>query len=519
MKKEVFDALLRPSTYRGRIKKVKLLQTHTSWVFLTGEYAYKIKKPVDFGFLDYTTLQKRKHFCEEELRLNKLLSEDIYLDVVAITTDKGEVKIDGKGEAMEYAVKMKELPQSSIMTELLKEDKIKATVIDKIASQVAEFHRVAETSLEIEKYGKMETIEFNWEENFQQTEKLRGDLIEESLFDEIKEKVYKFMRDKEFLCSNRVREGKVRRCHGDLHSGNIFVVDDRIYIFDCIEFNLRFSCSDTTSDVAFFVMDMEFLDQKPFSDFFLDRYIIYSRDPGILRLLDFYKCYRAYVRGKVTSFKLLDKGISEKEKEEARRIAKKYFHLAHLYTRNFFKKSRLIIVMGLPGVGKSYLAEKLAIRMNAHHLRTDFIRKELTGIALEEFKGTGFEKGIYSTEMSRKTYNELFRRAEEYLLQGKTCILDATFLRNNGRNRAVDLAKKLGIEPLFIHCVCPEKVVLERMEKRSKGVSASDATPRVYFKMKEVFRPPSRRLPNLIRIDTSEDVEEVIGKLIEEEKL
>lgn len=519
MKKEFLDALLKPSTYGEGVKEVKLLQTHTSWIFLTGKYAYKVKKPVNFGFLDYTTLKKRKHFCEEELRLNRLLSKDIYLDVIPITLDKGKVRIGGKGKIIEYAVKMKELPQSSIMTNLLKEKRINSSIIDKIASQVAEFHKIAKTSLKIERYGEIEPIEFNWEENFEQTKNLRGDLIEERIFDEIKERVYRFMRDKQFLFLERINKGKVRRCHGDLHSGNIFVVDNRVYIFDCIEFNLRFSCSDTTSDIAFFAMDMEFLGQKPLSDFFLDRYILYSQDPGILRLLDFYKCYRAYVRGKVTSFKLFDKGIPEEEKREARDIAKKYFHLAHLYTRNFFKKSRLIVVMGLPGVGKSYFAERLANRINAHHLRTDFIRKELAGISLEEFKGTGFEKGIYSTQMSKKTYNELFRRAEEYLLKGKTCILDATFQKSNGRNRAVDLAKRLDIEPLFIHCVCPEKIVLKRMEKRSKEISASDATPKIYYKMREVFRPPSRRLPNLIRVDTSGDIEETIGKLIEEEEL
>jgi len=519
MRKELLCALLRPSTYGEGVKEVKLLQTHTSWVFLTGRYAYKIKKPVNFGFLNYTTLQRRKHFCEEELRLNRLLSKDIYLDVVPITLHKGEVRIKGRGKIVEYAVKMKELPQSSIMTNLLKEKRIDSSIIDKIASQVARFHQTAETSLEIEKYGRVETVEFNWEENFEQTKNLRGDLIEEKTFDEIKERVERFIRDRQFLFLERIEKGKVRRCHGDLHSGNIFIVDGKVYIFDCIEFNLRFSCSDTTSDIAFFVMDMEFLGEKPLSDFFLDRYILYSQDPGILRLLDFYKCYRAYVRGKVTSFKLFDKGISDEEKEEARDIAKRYFHLAHLYTRNFFKKPRLIVVMGLPGVGKSYLAERLARKINAHHLRTDFIRKELAGVRLEEFKGTGFEKGIYSTQMSKKTYNELFRRTEEYLLQGKTCILDATFQKDSGRNRAVDLARRLDIEPLFIHCICPEGVVLKRMEKRLKEISASDATPRVYYKMREVFKPPSRRLPNLVRIDTSEDIEKVIEELIKKERL
>jgi len=309
-----------------------MLQTHISYIFLTGRFAYKIKKPVNFGFLDFTTLDKRKFYCEEEVRLNRRLCEDMYLGVFPITSFKGSIKVNGSGNIVEYTVKMKELPQEALMSELLKKGKVSSSVIDEIARILSDFHKKAETSKEIEKYGSIDIVKFNWDENFSQTRSFIGKTIHQKDFYFIRNMVRSFLKSRRDLFELRIKEGKIRECHGDLHSGNIFVTDDRIYIYDAIEFNKRFRYSDVASDVAFLLMDLEFLGRNDLSDILLNRYLEYSGEKeDFLEVLPFYKCYRAYVRGKVTSFKINDPNISSEEKGESMRMAERYFKMSREY--------------------------------------------------------------------------------------------------------------------------------------------------------------------------------------------
>ncbi len=330
----VVDALMNPEVYDEKVLKIVHLQTHISHVFLTGEYVYKIKKPVDFGFLDFTTLAKRKHFCDRELEINRMLCPGIYLDVVPIgRSPSGDIRINSEFETVEYAVKMVQLPQESIMTELLKKGEIYKNDIDKIAGLLADFHSKAETGEGVDVYGSVEQIKANWVQNFDQTQDLRGNLLEESSFDTVKMNVLSFIEDNRELFERRVAEKKIRACHGDVHSGNIFVVreggrlySEGIYIFDAIEFNEAFRCGDIASEIAFLSMDMDFHGRDDLSAHLEKRYSEYAGD-DIAPLL-FYKCYRAYVRSKVSSFRLDDPDITEKEKEEAVALTKRYFELA-----------------------------------------------------------------------------------------------------------------------------------------------------------------------------------------------
>ncbi len=510
MDEEILRALLKPKTYGSGVTGVRMVQTHSSWVFLTGEFVYKVKKPVNFGFLDYTTLERRRHFCNEELRLNRLLAPAIYLGVVPIKNDEGRISLGGRGAVIDYAVKMKEIPQSAIMTEVLKRGEVRFATIAELAGIVADFHHRAETNSEIEKYGSIETVQFNWDENFEQTEAFKDITITSDMFAAIKTGINKFIKEHEPMFRKRLNDKKVRRCHGDLHSGNIFITDT-IYIFDCIEFNLRFSCSDTTSEIAFLAMDLDFHGRKDLSDHFVEQYIRTSRDHELVSLLDFYKCYRAYVRGKVTSFKLNDPGVKGEEKAEAVRLAKRYVDLASYYSRCLFETPKLIIVSGLPGVGKTYCAERLAQKKNWFHLKTDFIRKELAGLDIE--KHYYDRPKLYSPAMSLKTYQEMMRRAERYLRAGKSVLLDATFNKRTPRQEAFELAKRLKIKAWYIHFTCPEEVVLQRLEKRSREISASDATQEVYFKMKGNFETFGNKYKPHAIIDTTEDPEKIFEKL------
>ena len=332
LQKAVINALKRPEAYDEEVLYVKMLQTHISYVFLTGRFAYKIKKPVNFGFLDFTTLDKRKFYCEEEVRLNRRLCGDMYLGVFPITSFKGSIKVNGPGNIVEYTVKMRELPQEALMSELLKRGKVSSSVIDEIARILSDFHRKAETSKEIEKYGSIDIVKFNWDENFSQTRSFIGKTIHQKDFYFIRNMVRSFLKSRRDLFELRIKEGKIRECHGDLHSGNIFVTDDRIYIYDAIEFNKRFRYSDVASDVAFLLMDLEFLGRNDLSEILLNKYLEYSGEKeDFLEVLPFYKCYRAYVRGKVTSFKINDPNISAEEKWESMRMAERYFKMSREY--------------------------------------------------------------------------------------------------------------------------------------------------------------------------------------------
>jgi len=331
MQEKIVEALLKPENYDEEVKNIRHLQTHISHVFLTGKFAYKIKKPVNFGFLDFTTLEKRKFYCEKELELNRRLSPEIYLEVVSITKDGG-IKIKGKGETVEYAVKMKELPQEKIMSKLLEKNQITEEIIDELAKIISDFHSKAKVATKESGFGPFNTMKFNWNENFTQNEHFIGKTIDKEQFDFIKNKIDEFFEKNKSLIENRILEKKIKECHGDFHSGNIFITD-KIYIFDAIEFNERFRFSDVASEVAFLAMDLDFHGKENLSTYFVGKYIQYSNDKGLLKLLSFYKCYLAFVRGKVTSFKINDKNVGEKEKEESSQLAKKYFDLAFKYAK------------------------------------------------------------------------------------------------------------------------------------------------------------------------------------------
>ena len=329
-KGDVVKAMMNPETYDEDVNKIEMVQTHISYIFLTGKYAYKIKKPVDFGFLDFSTLEKRKFFCEKELELNRRLCGDMYVAVVPINQFKGKIKINGAGEVVEYALKMRQIPQEFIMGNLLKKNDVDEKIIGEIAKIIADFHSNAGTDEKISKYGSAENISYIWNENFNQTVEFIGKTIDKVKFDFIKGKVNNFIKNNKKLFEKRISEGKIRDCHGDLHSGNIFIAD-KIYIFDCLEFNDRYRCSDVILDIAFFTMDLDTSGREGLSKYFVEKYIEFSGEKELFKLLKFYECWRAYVRGKVMSLKLNDPHVNERERKEAERMARKYFDLCYKY--------------------------------------------------------------------------------------------------------------------------------------------------------------------------------------------
>lgn len=500
---KIVEAFNNKDIYPHPVKYIKKMETHCSWVFLTGEYAYKIKKPVNFGFLDFSTPEKRKYFIEREYRLNKEISPEIYLEVVPISVDNGRINLENKGEIIEYALKMKEMPQETIMKNLLEKNAVSLKDVYSLVKKIADFHKNAESSEETKKHGGFEKVKFNWEENFKQTKEFIGITLDRTTFETIERNIKEFIATNEELFLKREREGKVRFCHGDLHSGNIFIYKGIPYVFDRIEFNMRFACSDTASDIAFFLMDLEFLGKKYFSDFSALRYAERTDDYEFIKLLDFYICYRAYVRGKVNSFL-----YQASKNEKVRSKAEEYFKLSLQYASLIGQRPQIYVICGLPGSGKSTIAEIVSRFKKGVQIKSDVERRILFNMDLNSHYYNDFEKGFYSPLATQKTYNRMHTLAEMLIKNNKTVVLDATYSKKELVKEIIEVAERRRVPLKIICCTTTDEIAKERIEKK-KHSSESDAYWEVYLKMKSKFVPPE----NAILLDTSGAVKEVEKKV------
>ncbi len=327
---EIVQALLNPVIYPEKPEKVELLQTQISFIFLAGDFVYKLKKPVDFGFLDFTTLEKRRFFCQQEVELNRRLCPEIYLGVISLVRNRENFSLGGEGEVADYLVKMRRLPQEHTMDRLLHQNKVSPQMLERLAQKLSDFHRQARTIRS--GFGDLETCRFNAEENFAQTERYVGLVLTLGRFEHIRSYTRSFLERNAGLFEQRVREGRVKDCHGDLHLAHICFTNG-ICIFDCIEFNERFRYLDVANEIAFLAMDLDYHGRPDLSHYFVQHYVNLSGDWELEKLLNFYKCYRAYVRGKVESFKLDDPHVPREEKGEALERAREYFELAESYAQ------------------------------------------------------------------------------------------------------------------------------------------------------------------------------------------
>ncbi len=327
---ELVEALLDPKAYPETPQRIDLVQTQMSFVFLTDNYVYKVKKPVNLGYLDYTTLERRQFYCQREVELNRRLCSNVYLGVVPIIREKGDIFIGGRGEGIEYAVKMRRLPHEAMMDVLLARNQLSSEMVGSVAKKLEEFHRKAETNASISTFGDLDAITQNTEENFTQTEKYIGNTISRERYQHIEDYTNRFIRQNTPLFHRRIADGRIRDCHGDLHAAHI-CFSNGICIYDCIEFNDRFRYCDIASEIAFLAMDLDHYGRADLSRSFTNAYVARSQDKELMELLNFYKCYRAYVRGKVEGFKLDDPHISAEEKAGILTTARRYFELAESY--------------------------------------------------------------------------------------------------------------------------------------------------------------------------------------------
>lgn len=323
--------LLQPAAYRPPVPDVRLVQTHISFVLLAGDFVYKFKKPMDFGFLNFTTLERRKHFCGQELVLNRRLCPTIYLDLVCVSrTPAGGLELNGSGTPVEYGIKMVRMPEERMMGTIIRSGGLNREMIDEIVAVLGPFYAKADAGAEIERYATAEAVGANVLENLEQCEHFIGcPSLNREEYDQIGDYVRGFLGNKGIL-NGRLAAGRIKDCHGDLHSANICLAD-RVYIYDCIEFNHRFRYSDVASDVAFLAMDLDYHGHGELADYFIDRFIAMTDDQGLSAVLNFYKCYRATVRGKIGLLTAHEQEVDDTTRAQALEQAKRYFVLAQRY--------------------------------------------------------------------------------------------------------------------------------------------------------------------------------------------
>ena len=512
MEQRVIRALLKPAAYPEPTGSVELVQTHVSYIFLTDTYAYKVKKPVDFGFLNFTTLDRRRFYCDEEVRLNRRLSPDIYLEVAEIRETEGGAAFFGSGRIIDYAVKMKRLPAGRMLDQLLDRGDVSEEDIRRIAGAVARFHLAAERSDEIDTYGSLATIRFNWDENFQQMEGFLGITLSHTDGRCIRDWVDGFFRQHANLFEQRIAAGFIRDGDGDLHTENICLgTAGEVWIFDCIEFNSRFRYGDTAADIAFLLMDLDYHGRPELGRIFLDEYTATTGDTSIDQVLDFYKIYRAYIRGKVESLRLKDGQLSREARHEARLRAARHFRLCRGYIARRQLPLSLFLTCGITGTGKSSLARRLAFELGLEIHSSDVLRKRLLGIAPSTPCQARYNEGIYGPDVTDRTYDELLRMAEKALARGRSVIIDATMWQHSARLRFCATAGRLGAACHILFVNCPEEVVRTRLDARKLAPDEpSDGRWDIYLRQRADFEPPAADEGHIIVLDTSQAEDDLV---------
>src|SRR5215510_10695625 len=401
----LIQALTDRAVYEHPTTEITVLQTHISWIVLTGPYAYKIKKPVNLGFVDFSTLAKRHFFCQEELRLNRRLAPQLYLDVVAISGSPERPRLHGQGTAIEYAVKMVQFAQETLLSHLIEAGQLQVAHIDSLAYAVSAFHASITTADSTSHFGTPEGVYQPVQENFQHLFDAIDDPLRQAHARELEAWCQRTFvaRRSDFIA--RKRDGFVRECHGDMHLGNMILRDDAVVIFDCIEFNDTFRWIDVASDVAVLVMDLEDRGRPDLAHRFLNGYLEATGDYGLLVLLPFYLIYRAIVRAKVAGIRLGQSDLSQEEVQHVREAFGSYLDLAERYTRP--SRPQLWITHGLSGSGKTFATQQLIEATGAIRLRSDIERKRLFGLAPLERSTGRSDLNLYAPDATQRTYAHL----------------------------------------------------------------------------------------------------------------
>ncbi|MFW6192722.1 MAG: AAA family ATPase [Gemmatimonadota bacterium] len=513
----IVEALDDPSAYPRPAEDVAVHHTHISVVFLAGDFAYKVKKPVDLGFLDFTTLERRRRFCRREVRLNRRLAPGVYLGVCPLVEDGDGLRVGepfppgeepGPGETAaggrtaEYAVMMKRLPDEATLRRRLRRGDLRPDDVERVARRIARFHDDAASGPEISRWGRFEVVAGNVRENFEQTTGHVGRTVSERVHRRLREASEEALGRLRPLIEGRADRGVPRDAHGDLHLDHVYLFRDRdpphdLVVLDCIEFNERFRYGDPVSDAGFLVMDLAFEGRRDLADRFAGAYVLAAGDEEGRELLPFYTAYRAAVRGKVEGMTVEDPDLPPDEREHALRKARAHWLVALGELEPPSRRPGLVLLGGLPGTGKTTLAEGLAQEAGFRVISSDRTRKELAGMDPDDDASAGFGEGIYTPAWSDRTYAACLDAAERALFRGERVIVDASFRGEERRRAFLEAGRRWGVPVLWLVCRADEETVRGRLAGPRSG--GSDAGWDVYRRAAGTWDEPGERTRRVMR--------------------
>ena len=500
------DRLQSPELFDHLVTKFEVIETHISWVLLTGEYAYKIKKPVNFGFLDFSTLEKRHLYCREELRLNRRLAPQLYLDVVSIHGSVAHPEFNSHAPVIEYAVKMQQFPQSTQLDRILEENGLDNLIMDKLADKVAHFHLLIDLAKDESDFGDLDHVRQPVLENFKHIRTSIDDIRISQQLNKLEQWSKQQLLELKGAINQRKIQGFVRECHGDMHLRNIALWNDEIIIFDCIEFNKNFYWIDVISDMAFLVMDLEDRHQDILAQHFLNQYLEITGDYEGLSLLRFYKVYRALVRAKVGALRIGQEQPDSQEYAQTYKGFIQYLELAERYIKPAIPC--LLINHGISGSGKTFFSRRIMQKYPAIHVRSDVERKRLFRIAEGSDSTAAIGEDLYRPEATQKTYARLLEIAKSLLMAGYSVLIDATNLKMQQRLPFIELAQSLRMSCFILDFHASIETLSRRVKQRSlEGKDMSDATLDIMQHQFTNYEPLSHdEQPFIIDIDTDSDI-------------
>lgn len=493
----------------------ELRETHISLVFLRGSDVYKVKKPVSLGFLDFSSIDRRRAACDAEVELNRRLAPDVYLDVVPVTRDaSGAHTIAGDGEIVDWAVHMRRLPDEQRADERLAAERLSVEDVDRLAEHVAAFHAEAASDADIARFGAPEAIARNVRQNFEQTRDTVRDHIRPEEAAEIERWQTDFLAENEALFGARIEQGHVRDGHGDLRLEHVYLEGADIRIIDCIEFNERFRYADVCADIAFTSMDLAWHGRVDLAERLLSIYARRRNDYDLYALVDFYESYRAHVRAKVASMLAADPEADAAVRARADREARRYYRLALAAERPSLIPPMVLAIGGIIASGKSTIADRLSLSMGGPSINTDWVRKLMAGATPTTKLYEGAWSGAYDPAFTERVYREVDRSARVVVRSGRPVILDASFRSGSTRQDARRLAQELGVPFRFVECRADPELCRQRLRERALGESVSDGRLEIFDSFLAKWEPVTE-LPagEHIVLDTAQPLDANLGHL------